>query len=117
MNAADVKAFYEGNKTSATQLNGWGNDYFRAESHAVVEVDYVLIGQADAAARNVLTNGRGVIGAVNAVLRAADVYRSGPERIARTARDHAGQIGLAYDHLRRWVPIWPLGFARDTFYA
>lgn len=35
-----VKAFYEGNKTSATQLNGWGNDYFRAEcDQATLELD------------------------------------------------------------------------------
>jgi predicted dehydrogenase len=26
-----VQVFYEGNKTSATTLNGWGQDYFRAE--------------------------------------------------------------------------------------
>jgi predicted dehydrogenase len=35
-----VKAVYEGNKTSATQLNGWGHDYFRAEcDQATLELD------------------------------------------------------------------------------
>jgi len=35
-----VKVFYEGNKTSATQLNGWGHDYFRAECDlATLELD------------------------------------------------------------------------------
>lgn len=35
-----VKAFYEGNKCSATTLNGWGNDYFRAEcDRATLELD------------------------------------------------------------------------------
>jgi len=35
-----VKAVYEGNKTSATRLNGWGNDYFRAEcENATIVLD------------------------------------------------------------------------------
>jgi len=38
--ANGVKVFYEGNKTSATQLNGWGQDYFRAECElGVLELD------------------------------------------------------------------------------
>ncbi len=35
-----VRAVYEGCKTSATQLNGWGQDYFRAEcDRATLELD------------------------------------------------------------------------------
>ncbi|MBD3242567.1 MAG: gfo/Idh/MocA family oxidoreductase [Chitinivibrionales bacterium] len=35
-----VRAFYEGNKTSATTLNGWSKDYFRAECElATLELD------------------------------------------------------------------------------
>ena len=35
-----VRVFYEGNKTSATTLNGWGQDYFRAECElAALELD------------------------------------------------------------------------------
>jgi len=35
-----VHVVYEGNKTSATTLNGWGNDYFRAECElATLELD------------------------------------------------------------------------------
>jgi len=35
-----VKVFYEGSKTNATTLNGWGNDYFRAEcERATLELD------------------------------------------------------------------------------
>ena len=35
-----VRVFYEGNKTSATKLNGWGRDYFRAECElATLELD------------------------------------------------------------------------------
>jgi predicted dehydrogenase len=36
-----VRAFFEGSKSNATQLNGWGNDYFRAEcEHATLELDH-----------------------------------------------------------------------------
>ena len=35
-----VRVLYEGNKTSATALNGWGQDYFRAECEgATLELD------------------------------------------------------------------------------
>jgi predicted dehydrogenase len=35
-----VQVFYEGNKTSATALNGWTRDYFRAEcERATIELD------------------------------------------------------------------------------
>lgn len=35
-----VRVFYEGNKTSAAALNGWGQDYFRAEcERGVLELD------------------------------------------------------------------------------
>ena len=38
--ANGVRVFYEGNKTSATTLNGWGQDYFRAECElATLELD------------------------------------------------------------------------------
>jgi hypothetical protein len=35
-----VQVFYEGNQASATTLNGWGQDYFRAECElATLELD------------------------------------------------------------------------------
>ena len=38
--ANGVKVVYEGNKTSATALNGWGQDYFRAEcDQGTLELD------------------------------------------------------------------------------
>jgi predicted dehydrogenase len=36
-----VRAFFEGSKSNATQLNGWTNDYFRAECEfATLELDH-----------------------------------------------------------------------------
>lgn len=36
-----VRAFFEGSKSNATQLNGWQNDYFRAECElATLELDH-----------------------------------------------------------------------------
>jgi Predicted dehydrogenases and related proteins len=36
-----VRAIFEGSKSNATQLNGWGNDYFRAECEfATLELDH-----------------------------------------------------------------------------
>src|SRR5215467_4466437 len=92
-------------------------NYFSAKSNAIVEVDHVIIDQADAAARGALANASRVIGAVNAIFGAADIYRPRAEWIAGATRNHARQIRLATDHLRRWVPIRPLGFARDIFYT
>src|SRR5262249_44155181 len=90
---------------------------FSAKSNAIVEVDHIIVDQADAAARGALANARRVIGAVNAIFGAADIDRPRAQWIAGATRNHARQIGLATDHLRRWVPIRPLGFARDTFYT
>src|SRR6476660_5500213 len=90
---------------------------FCAKSDAIVEVDHIIVDQTNAATRGALANAGRVIGAVNAIFGAADINRTRAKWIARTARNHARKIGLAPDHLRRWVPIRPLGFARDTFYA
>ena len=105
-------------------LRPWPNEilhrkynYFCAKSNAIVEVDHVIVDQTDATTRSVFANAGWVIGAMNSVVGAADIYGPRAERIAGAAGNHARQIRLAYDHLRRWVPIRPLGFARDNFYA
>src|SRR5215510_271006 len=91
-------------------------DNFCAKSDAIVEVDHIIVDQTNAATRGPLANAGRVIGAVNAIFGAADIYRTRAEWIAGATRNHARQIGLATDHLRRWVPIRPLGFTRNTFY-
>src|SRR5262249_14751150 len=59
----------------------------------------------------------GRVGAVNTVDGVAEIHRARAERIARTARHEARQIGLALDHLRRRRPIRPLGLALDRLRA
>jgi hypothetical protein len=66
----------------------WQHDDLRADLHAVVEVDHVFIGQANAAARDLPANSARRIGAVNTILRSADVHRARTERIARAAGGH-----------------------------
>src|SRR5262245_18307085 len=74
-------------------------NYSSAKSNAIVEVDHVVVDQTDAATRGARSNASRVIGAVNAIFGAADIYRTRAEWIARAARNHARQIGLAPDHL------------------
>src|SRR5713101_4552156 len=71
----------------------------RAQCHAAVEVFDILIEQANAARGDELADGRGLIGAVDAVERLAEIERAGAQRIAGPARHHPRQIGLAIDHL------------------
>src|SRR5439155_7401516 len=58
-----------------------------------------------------------IVGAVDAVDRAAEIHGARAERIGRPAGDEARQIGLALDHLRRRGPIRPLRLALDALDA
>jgi hypothetical protein len=55
------------NGGSGGRFAGPEHDDFRADRRAVVEIDDVLVRQADAAGRDVGANGTGLIGAVDAV--------------------------------------------------
>jgi hypothetical protein len=52
---------------SGDRVAGPEHDDFRADWRAVVEIDDVLVRQADTAGRDVGANGSGFIGAVDAV--------------------------------------------------
>ncbi len=58
-----------------------------------------------------------LVGAVDAIDRAADIERPGAHRIARAASHEPRQIGLTLDHLRRRTPVRPFLLADDAFYA
>ena len=88
-----------------------------ADLHAAVEILDILVGQPDAARRDVFADRRGLVGAVDAVERLAEIERARAERIAFAARHEARQIGLALDHFRRRMPVRPLGHFRDAFRA
>src|SRR6516164_7434386 len=86
---------------------GRQHDHFGANIDSAVEIDDVLIDQSDAAARYATADGRGLIGAVNAIDRVAKIYCASAERIAETAGHEARQVRLPDHHLGRRSPIRP----------
>src|SRR5262245_4600195 len=84
---------------------------------AIVEVDHVLVDQADAAGGHLRADALRGVGAVDAIHRAAEIHAAGAHRVAVAAGHEARQIGLALDHLRRRRPVWPLGLALDRLGA
>src|SRR5580698_7844868 len=89
------------------------NDDLGADLDAVVEVLDVLVAHADAAGGHILTDGPGLVGAVNAVECRAEIHRARAERIADTASHEMRNAGLPRDHLRRRRPIRPLFLRGD----
>src|ERR1019366_4431942 len=61
------------------------NDNVGADLHALVEIGYVVVGEADAAARHLLADGGRIVGAVYAGFGAAEIHRARSERIAGAA--------------------------------
>src|SRR6185437_1012548 len=92
-------------------------DYLGADLHAIEQVDHILVGKPDAAARYILTDRGRIVGPVDAILGATDIHGARAERIARAASGHARQVRLACDHLARRIPVRPLGLARDVLHA
>src|SRR6478735_6926802 len=64
----------------------------RADLGAAVEVHHVFVGHADAARGHRLADGLRLVGAVDAVDRAADIEGAGAERIVRGALHVARQV-------------------------
>src|SRR5262249_2290013 len=62
-------------------------------------------------------DGGRMVGAGDAVARAAEIHGARAERVAGTAGHETRQVRLAMDHLRRRRPIRPLGLALDRFHA
>ena len=87
----------------------------RATRHPAVQVDDVMVEQADAAARHRLANGRGLICAMDAIIRflpvTVNVERPRAKGIvdpARKARFHwSVALRLHGDHVRGRRPAWP----------
>src|SRR3954452_16186337 len=65
---------------------------FGADINAGVEIGDVVIGQADATGRDVLADGIGCVGAVDAVDGAAEIHGAGAKRVAGAAGHLARQI-------------------------
>src|SRR6202007_2867940 len=92
-------------------------DHAGADLDAIKEIADVFVQHADAARRDELADRRRLIGAVDTVDRIAEIHRTRAQRVAGTAGHEARQIGLAIDHLRRRMPIRPLGLAGDLLHA
>src|SRR4051812_32545934 len=86
---------------SAFTIRGSQHDHPGADIDAAVEVDDVLIAHADAARGYVGADRPGLVGAVDAIERGAEIHRARPERILRTAFHVPRQIGTARQHFRR----------------
>src|SRR5215831_7094766 len=84
------------------------HDDRRADPDPVVEIDHVLIGQADAARRYRLPDLVGLVRTVNAIEARAEIDRACPHRIVRAARHMVREIGPAVQHLVRGCPVRPL---------
>src|SRR5690242_244123 len=93
------------------------NDDGRAHLHAAVEIDHVLVGQADAAGRNGLADVFRLVGAVNAVERVLPVLvkinAPGSQRVARAAGDVRRVWAEPLLNVGRGNPVGPLRQASD----
>jgi hypothetical protein len=85
-----------------------------AQCHSVIQVFDILVEQTNAAGRNKLTDGRGLIRAMNAIERIAKVERPCAKWIARTACHESRQVGLAVNHFWRRMPIRPFDHASNA---
>src|SRR5262249_41911491 len=89
----------------------------RADLYSLVEVHNVLVREPDATRGHEGADGRGLIGAVDAIRRLAKIERARAERVGLAAGHEARQIGLAHDHLLRRSPIGPFRHPRHLFRA
>src|SRR6516225_3922150 len=66
-----------------------------ADPGPVIQIDDVIVGHTNAAGRDVAAEFPGLVGAVDAVKRIAEIERARPERIIRAADHVTRQIGKA----------------------
>src|SRR5262249_62216947 len=101
----------------ATRYSLLLHDHRRAHPHALVEVDDIVIGEPEAARRHRLPDRLGLVRAVDAVERGAEIERARAERIVRTARHMAREVGPAPQHLRGRRPGRPFALGADALDA
>ena len=93
------------------------DDNPRADSHAVIKVDHIIVRHSDTARRHGLADRVRLVRAMNAEHCAADVNGPRPERIANAALHMARQVGTAADHLRGRRPARPFALVCDLMRA
>ena len=89
----------------------------RADRRQRRQVQHMLVHHAEAARRCRLPDGLGVVGAVDAVERVAEIERLRAERVLQAAGHLVGQARVTGDHLFRRVPVGPGLLAADHFRA
>src|ERR1700744_885229 len=89
----------------------------RADMNAIVEIAYVLIGHAEAAGRNCLSDRFRLVGTVDAVQRRAEIDGARTERIVDAAGHVARQVRPSPAHLLRWRPARPFPFRGHAVHA
>jgi hypothetical protein len=71
------------------------HNHLGTELYTIVEVNDIIVGKANAAARHVFPDAGWIVRAVDAILRATDINGPGAERIARPGPPPsvAGRVG------------------------
>ena len=85
-----------------------------ADLDPAVEVDDVFVAHADAAGRHLRADGPGLVRAVDAVERRAEIHGARAERIFGPADHVARQVRPASQHLAGRGPIRPFAFVADV---
>src|SRR5262249_14093790 len=93
------------------------HDHRRADLHAVVKIDNVVVRESEAARRHCLPDGLGLVRAMELLERAAEMERARSDGFVRAARDVARQVGRALEHLRGWGPVRPFALGADALDA
>src|SRR5262249_22082756 len=88
-----------------------------ADLDPLIEIDHVLVAHADAAGRHRRSDRPGLVRAVDAIERRAEIHGAGAERVLRPAFHVARQIGTALEHFGRRRPIRPFTLAGDVVNA
>src|SRR3954449_4116058 len=89
----------------------------RSDAHAVVKVDHVLVGHADAAGGNRLPDRLRLVRAVATIERRAEIQGARAKRIVDAAAHVPRQVGAAAQHFPRRRPARPGAFLRDDLGA
>src|SRR5215831_11377738 len=113
ISAGDAVLVEQAKPGRGATLGSRQHHHLGADIDAVIEVDDVLVGHADASGCRAAADGRGRVGAVDAVEGTAEIHGARAERIGRAAGHEARQVRRAGNHLRRRRPIRPLGPALD----
>src|SRR5579862_2393679 len=88
-----------------------------ADRDTIIEIDHVLIGHAEAAGGDGLSDRLRLVGAVDAIERRAEIERPRTEWVLDTAPHVTRQIGPSRDHLPRRRPVGPFPLGRDAVHA